>query len=78
VFAAHRDGDGRELRLLLNRQLIEIAGGDIAAGATSSNPHDFRVVSGRVLFNATGPFGEELYRLQSGDLSSLFEDGFEP
>ena len=77
VFAAHREGDGRELRLLFNRQLIEISAGDIAAGAASSNPHVLRRLGDRVLFAASGPFGEELYRLSATDLTGLFANGFE-
>jgi ELWxxDGT repeat protein len=77
VFAAHRDSDGRELRLLFNRQLLDISAGDIAAGTASSNPHVLRRLGDRVLFAATGPFGEELYRLSVPDLTELFENGFE-
>ncbi|ODU42523.1 hypothetical protein [uncultured Aquimonas sp.] len=80
VFAAHRSApvnDGRELRLLLNGQLFDIVGGDLAPGPASSNPFGLRRVGERVLFSARGPVGEELYRLQVPDLSRVFANGFE-
>jgi hypothetical protein len=81
VFPAHRSApinDGRELRMLFNGSLVEINGGDIAAGPASSNPTGLRRQGSRVLFIATGPVGLELYRLQVPDLTQVFGDGFEP
>lgn len=80
VFAAHRSApidDGRELRVLHNRQLIEIVGGDIALGPASSNPRGLRRVGSRLLFAARGSQGEELYRLELPDLNRVFANGFE-
>jgi ELWxxDGT repeat protein len=80
VFAAHRSApvnDGRELRLLLNGQLLDLVGGDLAQGPASSNPFALRRVGGRVLFTARGAVGEELYRLQVPDFSRVFDNGFE-
>lgn len=80
VFAAHRSApinDGRELRLLLNGQLLDIVGADLALGPASSNPRSLRRVGSRLLFSARGPLGQELYRLQLPDLSRVFKNGFE-
>ncbi len=78
VFSAHRAGDGEELRVLFNRQILTLTGGDVAPGSASSAPRNLLADGNDVYFQANnGVTGIELWKLALGDLDSLFRSGFE-
>jgi ELWxxDGT repeat protein len=80
VFTAARRApdDGEEIRVLFNRQLLAVAGHDVAAGSAGSAPEDLFVDGDTVYFRADdGLTGSELWRLTLPDLSALFGSGFE-
>jgi ELWxxDGT repeat protein len=78
VFGAWRAADGEEPRVLFNRNLVAVTGGDIAPGPIGSAPQAFKAAGNDVYFRADdGATGAELWRLSLGDLDTLFNNGFE-
>ena len=80
VFAAKRfvPDDGEEVRVLFNRQLLDVAGYDIRPGSAGSAPEELMVSGDSVFFRASdGITGSELWRLDLPDLDALFSSGFE-
>ena len=81
VFSATRSApvnEGEEIRVLFNRQLLALAGGDVAPGSTASVPASFLVDGDSVYFRADdGVTGSELWRLDLPNLDRLLSNGFE-
>ena len=81
VFSATRSApvnEGEEIRVLFNRQLLALAGGDVAPGSTASTPASFLVDGDSVYFRADdGVTGSELWRLDLPNLDRLFANGFQ-
>ena len=81
VFSATRTApvnEGEEIRVLFNRQLLALAGGDVAPGSTASAPASFLVDRDSVYFRADdGVTGSELWRLDLPNLDRLFANGFQ-
>lgn len=80
VFSAARldRTQGEEIHALLNGQLLELEGADIAPGSQSSAPQNLFVDGETVYFQADdGSTGRELWRLALDNLGRVFADGFE-
>ncbi len=81
VFSATRSApvnEGEEIRVLFNRQLLALAGGDVAPGSTASAPASFLVDGDSIYFRANdGVSGSELWRVDLPNLDRIFANGFQ-
>lgn len=80
VFTAKRSlpDDGEEIRVLFNRQWLDVGGYDIAPGALGSAPQELLASGNSVFFRADdGTTGSELWRLDLPDFDVVFVSGFE-
>ncbi len=81
VFSATRIApinEGEEIRVLFNRQLLNVSGADVAPGHIGSAPANFLADGDSVFFMADdGATGFELWKLNLPNLDALFTNGFE-